>query len=187
MIFAFNPLRTFMEVVEPDRHGYGRLTISMLDDEAPLPLLRYQTGDVARLLDAAQVADLVSRRGVVLPCDLPPMLLALKGRDKDALPNGAHLSVYKDALYAGPAIARRLSGAFRLVFAGTACTMHVQLTDQMGPEPAVEQALMRQLPDQARPARVVLWPHGRFPFGMGLDYERKFTHWVPGETNPPGV
>ena len=57
MIFAFNPRRTFMEIVEPDQDGYGRLTISMLDDETPLPLMRYQTGDVARLLDAVEVAE----------------------------------------------------------------------------------------------------------------------------------
>ena len=187
MIFAFNPLRTFMEIVEPDPHGYGRLTISMLDDETPLPLMRYQTGDVARLLDAADIARLAARHGRVLPSELPPWLLALKGRDRDALPNGSHLSVYKEALYADQAIARRLSGAFRLVFAGTACTMHVQLTGDAGSDPAVERALLRSVPDRARPTRLILWPYARFPFGMGLDYERKFSHYVPGEPNPPEV
>ena len=33
--------------------------------------------------------------------------------------------------------------------------------------------------------RLVLWPYARFPFGMCLDYERKFSHYVPGEMNPP--
>lgn len=187
MLFAFNPLRTFIEIAEPDLGGYGRMTISILDDEAPLPLLRYQTGDVARLLDAADVADAVARRGVVLPSDLPPMLLALKGRDEDALPNGSHVSVYKDALYADPLIARRLSGAFRLIFSGTTCTMHVQQTAGDAPDAALEQALLRLIPDPARPLRLVLWPCARFPFGMSLDYERKFSHYVPGEPNPPGV
>jgi hypothetical protein len=112
------------------------------------------------------------------------VLLALKGRDKDALPNGSHLSVYKDALYADPAIARQLSGAFRLVFSGAACTMHVQLTGDESPDAAVERALLRQIPVSARPTRLVVWPHARFPFGMGLDYERKFSHYVPGEPNP---
>ena len=37
---------------EPDPAGYGHLTVSMLDADLPIPLLRYQTGDVARLLDA---------------------------------------------------------------------------------------------------------------------------------------
>jgi hypothetical protein len=63
--------------------------------------------------------------------------------------------------------------------------MHVQSTGDAGPEPAVEQALMRQLPDRSRPMRLVVWPYARFPFGMCLDYERKFSHYVPGETDPP--
>ena len=29
------------------------------------------------------------------------------------------------------------------------------------------------------------WPYARFPFGMCLDTERRFSHYVPGETNPP--
>ena len=159
----------------------------MLDDETPLPLMRYQTGDVARFLDTVEAADLVGRRGIVLPSDLPPMLLALKGRDRDALPNGSQLSVYRDVLYADQAIARHLSGAFRLVFTGTACTMHVQLTSGEIPDAAVERALLQQIPNPARPSRLVLWPYARFPFGMCLDYERKFSHYVPGEPNPTEV
>ena len=41
MIFTFNPLRTFIEVVDPDDTGYGRMTTSMLDptlDRAAAPL-----------------------------------------------------------------------------------------------------------------------------------------------------
>jgi phenylacetate-CoA ligase len=187
LVFAFNPLRTFIEIVEPDEDGYGRMTFSMLDDQAPLPLLRYQTGDVARVLDAAHLAHAVAERGIVLPADLPASLLALKGRDKDALPNGSHLSIYKDAIYADPLVARRLSGAFRLIFSGARCTMHVQLIDGGKPDAPLEQTLLRLIPGPAQPARMVLWPYARFPFGMSLDYERKFSHYVPGEPDPPGV
>jgi hypothetical protein len=30
-----------------------------------------------------------------------------------------------------------------------------------------------------QPENLVLWPYAEFPFGMGLDYERKFTYYVP--------
>jgi hypothetical protein len=59
--------------------------------------------------------------------------------------------------------------------------------DESRPAPAVGQALLRRLPHQARTTRIVVWPYSRFPFGMTLDYERKFSHYVPGESNPPGV
>jgi hypothetical protein len=54
----------------------------MLDLELPIPLLRYQTGDRVRLLDAAAVAAALRRHGVPVPPDLPPSLLALEGRAK---------------------------------------------------------------------------------------------------------
>ena len=51
----------FIEAVDPDEHGYGRMTVSMLDSSRPLPLLRYQTGDVIRLLDVDWVIDMAGR------------------------------------------------------------------------------------------------------------------------------
>jgi phenylacetate-coenzyme A ligase PaaK-like adenylate-forming protein len=181
MIFTFDPLRTFIEVVERDANGYGRLTISMLDPERSIPLLRYQTGDLVRLLDGGQVAAAMRRHRIALTGDLPATLLALKGREKDALPNGSHVGVYKDALYADHRIARRLTGALRLIFSGDQGTMHVQLRASELPHASVEEGIMQALAVRLRPVRVKLWPYADFPFGMTLDYERKFPHYVQGE------
>jgi phenylacetate-CoA ligase len=180
MILSFDPLRTFIEIAEPDALGYGRLTISMLDSGRQIPLLRYQTGDVARLLDRDRVAATLRAHEAAVP-DLPAALLALRGRTREALPNGAHVGLYKDALYANPELARRFTGATRLVFSGERFTMHVQLVRSQKPAPVFERGLMAELPPGARPSRLVLWPYAQFPFGMGLDYERKFAHYVPGE------
>ncbi|MEP6916850.1 MAG: hypothetical protein ABJC89_14455, partial [Acidobacteriota bacterium] len=184
MIFTFNPLRTLIEVVDLDAHGYGTMTTSMLDPDRAVPLLRYQTGDIVRLLDHPQVADAARRHGVTLAADLPPTLLALKGRDRDALPNGSHVGFYKDVLYADHQIARRLTGAFRTTFAGDECTMHVQLVPAQVSDASIELSILDAMPPRVRPERLVLWPYARFPFGMGLDYERKFVHYVPGERAP---
>jgi len=186
MVFTFNPLRTFIEVVDPDIDGYGQLTTSMLDPERAVPLLRYQTGDIVCLLDHTQVTDLAHHHGVTLDADLPTALLALRGREKEALPNGSHVGFYKDALYADHRIARLMTGACRLTFSGAQCTMHVQLAPSQVPLASVEQSLLDAMPSQVRPARLVLWPYARFPFGMSLDYERKFVHYVPGEQDPRG-
>ena len=51
MVLAFNARRTLIEALDPDQAGYGRMTVSMLDPTLPVPLLRYQTGDIVRLLD----------------------------------------------------------------------------------------------------------------------------------------
>ena len=181
MLFSFDPTRTFLEVVEPDADGYGRLTISMLDPERTLPMLRYQTGDIVRLVDRAQVLAVARRHGVALAADLPPTIVALRGREKDALPNGSHVGFYKDALYADRDAARQLSGAFRVVFSSGRCTMHVQLAASQAPSELLEPTLLQALPPPMRPERLVIWPYAAFPFGMGLDYERKFSHYVSGE------
>jgi phenylacetate-CoA ligase len=180
MILSFEPLRTFVEIVDPDEQGYGRLTISMLDPGRQLPLLRYQTGDVAKLLDRDEVATALRAHGVAVP-DLPQALVALRGRTREALPNGAHVGLYKDALYANRELARHFTGATRLIFSGGRFTMHVQLIKGQKPAPVFERGLMAELSAGVRPTRLVLWPYAQFPFGMGLDYERKFSHYVPGE------
>lgn len=184
MIFTFGVWRTFIEVIDPDTAGYGDMTVSMLDPEMPVPLLRYQTGDVARLLDVGKVEAIAHRHGVVLPADLPSALLALRGRDKETLPNGSHVGVYKDALYEDHALAKEITGAFRLIFAGQRCTMHVQVK-RSGSRGPSDPAILRALPAAVRPERLVFWPYARFPFGMSLDYERKFSYYIPGESWTP--
>jgi phenylacetate-CoA ligase len=181
MMFSFDATRTFLEVVEPDADGYGRLTISMLDPERTLPMLRYQTGDIVRMVDRTQALALARRHGVALAADLPPAIVALRGRDKDALPNGSHVGFYKDALYADRDAARQLSGAFRVIFSSGRCTMHVQLAASQTPSDRLEETLLQALPPPMRPERLAIWPYATFPFGMGLDYERKFSHYVSGE------
>lgn len=177
MVFTYDPARTFVEVVDADAAGDGRLTISLLDAELSLPLLRYQTGDTARLLDAGRVQALAAAHGVTLPGALPPLLVALKGRDKEALPNGSHVGVFKDALYADHDAARAVTGACRLVFEGGASTLHVQLRRGPSAPPAgLAAAIAAALPAAARPGRIAIWPYATFPYGMGLDYERKFTY-----------
>jgi phenylacetate-CoA ligase len=180
MIFSFDPGRTFIEIVEPDDDGYGRLTVSMLDPDRSVPLLRYQTGDVARLLDPARVAAAAHRHGVP-GGEVPAALLALRGRDRESLPNGSHVGFYKDAVYANRELARQVTGAVRLVFSGSQCTVHVQLVRGQAPEPGLEAGLRREMKADVRPVQVVLWSYAAFPYGMGLDYERKFRHYVPEE------
>jgi len=182
MVFTFDPQRMFVEILDPDAQGYGRLTISMLDPSRQVPMLRYQTGDIARVLDPEHVEMTLREHGVASP-HVPPRLLALRGRVQEVLPTGAQVGLYKDALYGNAELARSFTGATRLIFTDEQFTMHVQLARGQKATPAVERGLLAELSTDKRPSRVVLWPYAQFPFGMGLDYERKFAHYVPGEPN----
>jgi len=183
MVLAFNPDRTLMEALDPDPDGFGRLTVSMLDCELPLPLLRYQPGDVVKLLDPIQVARTAAGHGVRLRTPLPDGLLALRGREKERLPDGSHVAVYKDALYADPGVADRLSGAFRLTPSPAGVRVHVQLARGASSDASFEEAL-RTVLGMNRGGEVVVSAYGEFPYGMSLDYERKFTYYDAGAEAP---
>ena len=185
MIFTFNPLRIFIEIMNADQNGYGAMTFSTLNPEALVPLLRYQTGDIARLLDAGEVDEIIHKHKVALPEELPRSLVAVRGRDKEELPNGSHVGFYKDILYADPRIAKHLTGACRLIFFESQFTMHVQLAPLQVPQESMNQAIWQAIPPAIRPLRVILWHYDRYPFGMGLDYERKFSFYIPGEKPVP--
>lgn len=187
MIFTFNPLRIFIEIMNADQNGYGAMTFSTLNPEALVPLLRYQTGDIAHLLDADEVDEIMRKHKVTIPEGLPQNLLALRGRDKEELPNGSHVGFYKDILYADPRIAKYLTGACRLIFLGSNFTMHVQLAPLQAPHESMDQDIWKAIPPAVRPLRVVLWVYDRYPFGMGLDYERKFSYYIPGEMPQPEI
>ena len=178
-ILAFNPSRTYVEAVDPDPTGYGQLAFSLLDPGAPIPLLRYSTGDVARVLDADAVRRACAGRGTGVSSDLPPRMIALRGRAGDRLPNGADVGLYKDALYADSLAARQLSGAFRVAAAGDSLTWHVQRAPSSAepmPDGELISRLLQTMPAVARPGKVVVWPYEQFPFGMSLDYQRKFAY-----------
>jgi phenylacetate-CoA ligase len=179
-ILAFNPSRTLVEVLAADSSGYGQLAFSLLDPGAPIPLLRYSTGDVARILDADSVMSVCARRGTSVSSGLPAQMIALRGRVGDRLPNGADVGLYKDVLYADPMAAPQLSGAFRLIVAADSLTWHVQRALSNAADPMTESELISRLlqhmPTAARPGTIIIWEYEQFPFGMGLDYQRKFAY-----------
>lgn len=179
MIFVYNPLRCHVETVGIDAAGFGDLTISMTDPESALPLLRYQTGDVARLLSPQEIKRACELTGLAQPGKLALPMIALKGRAKDQLPDGTHTGQYKDALYAQQDIAIRLTGAFRLEHAEAKVQIHVQLRRGFQAEDGLQARLAAKFPGNILPEQVSLWAYEQFPYGMTLDYERKFNYYIP--------
>ncbi len=186
LLFVHDPRRLFVEITDADSSGFGALTVSTLDPALLLPLIRYRTGDRAKLLDRARMAEALKAAGHAnLPLPALPMI-AVAGRDKDFLPDGRALLDIKDALYADPWIADQISGAFRVSCEESQAWIHVQMRsgwtgdgadvlDRLG-------ALLPQ-PDPAIGDRLRLWKHDEFPFGRTLDYERKFNYY-PVHTGP---
>ncbi len=179
LLFVYDPRRLFVEITRPDDSGFGALTVSTLDRGLMLPVLRYATGDRARLLDHRTLVERLRSCGFASQA-LPALpMIALAGREQDQLPDGRALLDFKDALYANAAIADQLSGAFRVECEASTCRLHLQTRkDWHGGDHAMIGQILDLLPrsKQGIEDRIQVWEHADFPFGRTLDYERKFSY-----------
>lgn len=181
LLFVHDPLRIFVEIDEPDAEGFGGLTLSTLDPSLVLPLLRYRTGDRAKVIDRTALANALRAAGLGEDF-LPPLpMIAVAGRMRDCLPDGRTLLDVKDALYRYPRLADQLSGALRIEPGDgqTACHVHVQLAagwdgDETELRSELSDCLPKPLSGQADVIQV--WRNADFPFAQRLDYERKLDY-----------
>lgn len=173
---VFNPLRVFVEIDSVDEYGVGDLLVSVLDDTTPIPLMRYKTGDRAKLIPADQLESMWKNSGIALPLPRLP-IIALQGRTKDVLPNNGHVDEYKHALYQQAQIAECLSGAFRLSVQSNGILWEIQL--RQGAENESERvgsALQQHVAELNNPTEILLYNYDNFPYGKTIDYERKFNY-----------
>jgi hypothetical protein len=84
-VLEYDERSTLIEALDLDDNGYGRMTISLIDQTLPMPVLRYQTGFLVRLLDPSRVMLAMWRRGCQLSGPLPSTLLALAGRENGGM------------------------------------------------------------------------------------------------------
>jgi len=112
----------------------------------------------------------------------PLPMIAMLGRKRDWIDARWHVDHFKSLLYRRPELADLLSGAFR-VFAGEpAPVWEVQLRRDAAVDPqAMAEALAALVGEQCeQPAAAVptvrCHRYEAFPYGMSLDYERKFAY-----------
>lgn len=175
-IFCFNPLRCHIEVLNPDRDGFGELCFTMLDPHAVIALPRYSTGDLGKLLCRHTVADAARLAGCAAPW-LP--VIALKGRIKDHPAGMPSVEGVKELIYSVHAVAEQITGAFRIARDHTG---GVKLQLQTATERAArnpwlrEQLLMLLELHQFQGLDLQLLEPLAFPDRPLLDHERKFSY-----------
>lgn len=181
--FCFNPLRTLVEVHQPDSSGVGDLVITLLDADTPIPMLRYRTGDKARWVNSTDTEVLPASLQAAM-AKLPLPVIALVGRDRDQIQPGWHVDHFKGLLYRLPEVADCLSGAFRVSQEeGFRWELQLARHCRLAPDVVAEQlhTLAQSYAERhnAPSPEVVCFPFELFPYGMNLDYERKFRYY-PG-------
>ncbi|WP_046114382.1 hypothetical protein [Aquincola tertiaricarbonis] len=174
-LFCFDAQRCHVETVGTDARGDGELVVTLLDPRTPLLLPRYATGDLARLVPPACAAAACQSLG--LPPPVLPWLL-VHGRRRDRAAGRPSVERIKECLYADAAVARRLTGAFRLQADGR---LLVQAADACSDAELATLAgsLSRQLAglrQGSAPLQLVLRRPHDCGFGPPLDHERKFAY-----------
>ena len=182
VVFCYNPLRSWVEVHEPDEQGVGDLLVTMMDKRSTIPLPRYRTGDRVKLLDASDLEGLAPavQEGMR---SLPFPVILMYGRDRDQLAPHWHVDDFKSLQYRDASLARQLSGAFRVGERDGAPVWHVQAARDASLACSDIEGRLAELVAQrcealgAAPlAQLRVFEYERFPYGMGLDYERKFRY-----------
>lgn len=174
-IFCYNPLRCLVEVLEPDEQGYGELCLTLLDRHAVIPLPRYATGDLGRLLTASEVQQAARVAGTLAPW-LP--VVALKGRLNDRRPGMPSVEQIKELLYLDGPLAEHLTGAFRLEPHPDGARVTVQASSEAAAgDPDLLERLYRVATAHAFAPLIwhVVSPES-FQWRPRLDYERKFEY-----------
>lgn len=175
-VFCYNPLRCFVEILNPDPDGFGELCITMLDPASIIALPRFTTGDLGRLLSQPEIAHAAHAAQTSVPW-LP--VIAVKGRIRDRPPGMPSVESIKEVLYQDHAVADQLTGAFRLSNGENGRT---SLTLQ-----ACSDAAAHSLELHAQLSALCLRRHmlsvdvtvlgpETFPWRPRLDFERKFNY-----------
>jgi phenylacetate-CoA ligase len=175
-VFCYNPLRTYLEILNAGPDGFGELCITMLDEHAVIPLPRYTTGDLGRLVSQSELKQAHQTTGAALPW-LP--VIAVKGRIKDRGIGMPSVETIKEVLYSDHAIADHLTGAFRL---STPDSGGVVLSLQANTDSAAGSlellTRLEELMARHEFAHLKLEVFGptAFPWRPVLDFERKFSY-----------
>lgn len=181
-LMQYFPSQAFVEN-KLDGEGRSSLVVTMLDPHRKLPVIRYDTGDLVEIVPYAKVRSALADAGrsdLVPDLPLPFAVATGKCRGPRAA-NGEMLSEQqvKEALYADLAIARQLTGNFRLTQANGQIGLAIQLAPGLLPgalSPSDLGASLRQF--GAGNLEPIMLAYEEFPHGLTHDYERKCQYWA---------
>lgn len=165
-VFQYFPTRVYIEEHES---GSGiELLMTNLDDRALLPLVRYNTKENAKLIAPPQGE---------LQLNLP--FVTVYGRDKLVANEGLVVrpELIKEALFLNYDVASSVTGYFRINQPDGILNIDVQLKKGKDNLAQIRDNIQSSFSYFLKFPHVVnVHPYHSFPFGLELDYERKFRY-----------
>ncbi len=180
ILFHYYPHRTFLEAL-PEESKEKELVFSMLSPYMLIPLMRYNSKDKGETISYSKLQKVLENHNNENM--LPELKLPLvwvggrKGRFLEA--KGIHIypEEIKQGLYEDFEVAFCTTGYFRLSKENNEAKLEIQLkkgvtiTDNL--KTKFKNALLKYVETEIP---VILYHYQDFPYGMELDYERKFKH-----------
>jgi phenylacetate-CoA ligase len=180
-LLHYNPWRIYVEELPKASGGCADLVLTNLREKTNIPLVRYNIKDEGMIIDFARLKDVLDTFNAkeYLPRVRLP-IVAVWGRDKIACDDKTSVrpEFIKEILYEDASVAAEITGYFRLSVS-KAGGLKVEI--QTAPTTHISQLLedkIRNLLTERLPAasEIVLYPYRDFPYGMELNYERKFQY-----------
>jgi phenylacetate-CoA ligase len=175
ILFHYNPFQIFLEELN------GELLFSVLDKDALIPLLRYDSGDRGRIIPYQKLKEVLSDfhyQSYLPRIQLP--LVAVSGR-KDKLIRIKNTVIYpeevKEGIYSDFEIASATTGYFRMTEDSGALKLEVQLREGVAPGEELHQRFKQAIVKFVKAdLSLILYPYREFPSGIDLVYEQKFKY-----------
>jgi phenylacetate-CoA ligase len=186
IIAHYDPRRWFIELAptsDPSGGGSAAFAFTNVDLRAAMPLIRYQTGDCGYLLSRAHLSRILcdfNYETYVPRLTLP--IMAVAGRMNESITAAGQvvrMEFLRSLLYSDRTLASQITGQFQALAAGDTLRIDIQVDSQTGADRiATVQKRFSGLINQYIQADVRVVPYLEFRHGMGVDYERKFSHLV---------
>ncbi len=175
-LFHYYPMRFFIEESQQ-----GALIFTTLSKSASIPLIRYASGDCGKQISYSKVEELLNtfhishlRPFLKLPLTTITGRLGNYLRIKDEI---IHPEDLKLGLFENFEIASRITGHFVLHAENDRPVINIQLKPSVSPDRLINNAIQDALAKYTcTQLKIKILPYLEYPYGMELNYEKKFSN-----------
>lgn len=180
ILFHYYPHRIFLEAIGA-KGGKQELVFSMLSKSLLIPLMRYNSRDTGMIFSYEDLKQILERWGHRNLCpELKLPVVAVGGRKGRCVTvNGISISPeeIKQGLYSDFSVAAATTGYFKLCKDLNKILIEIQLREKINKTSELESSFKKAIGRYVKTDfEIRLYPYKQFPYGIGVDYERKFKH-----------
>ena len=183
-VMQYYPSQVYLET-QRSPSDREELIVTMLDEHRRIPIVRYNTGDRARIMSHAEIAKLLRDFGqpdLIPPLRLPLVLMWGKCMGLPSSSGTIYPELIKEALYRDSRVAAAITGNFRVRNAQAVPDVIVQLKHAMQPSAEIQAALAREITHSiGTPIIARLVTYADYSFGIRHDFERKNQYLDPND------